>query len=250
MRGRIVFVLFALFLALALRRDLADLAVRQGDAKLLAGDAAGAAMSYGHAISIGHDAAPLAYNLGVSLYRQGDYLRARDRFAAATAMAAAVSHYNLGNCLFRLGERAAGDREQARRYYLDAVSEYGMVSTPDAAANRNLARMRLAALAGAGENAGNRERQRAGEAGRPAGGDAIPRQGGGQGQAAGAKDSTRGATRAERPHPAAAEGKSRYSLTRQEAERLLSEARGRERPAGLLQERQQALQTARPERDW
>jgi tetratricopeptide (TPR) repeat protein len=247
-------------LALALRQDLADLALSQGQARLRAGDLGGAAAAFARAAALGRDAAPLAYNLGVSLYRKGEYLRARDQFSAALATAgpelAAAIRYNRGNSQFRQGERLAGsDREAARAFFREAVADYGKAlslepGAVDAGANLGLARERLAALGSEPARAGSRrdagaERPGKSEAGSGKGQRAETT----QAQPATGQAAASRARAAARTDAVASPGKTRRDLTRQEAERLLNEARGREKPAGMPHG-DHAGQSAKPDRDW
>ena len=247
-------------LALALRQDLANLALRQGNTHLRDGDATAAQAAYARAITLGQPAAPLAYNLGVSLYRKGDYPQAQAQFTAALAAAgpelAVAGYYNRGNSRFRQAERlVADDPAAARRSFQEAAADYAQAlalapGAADAHGNLGLARARLAGL----ENeAAPPERKRA------AGADPAQKAeaGGGPkartrqerpaaGQAA-AGDAGKETARAD---AAASSGKTRRALSRQEAERLLNEARGRERPAGTPLHGRQDGQLAQPERDW
>jgi len=243
-------------LAIILRHDLANLARYLGSARLQAGDVMGAAAAFRHAVALGGDAAPLAYNLGVSLYRKGEYLRAREQFAAALATAGpnlrAATLYNRGNCQFRQAERlAAGDQEAARRFFQEAISDYGKAlalapDAVDAGGNLNLARVRLAAL---GADAGNPH---------TAGAEKPPQEKVGNGSKAGTKHAqpatkqaaAGAAQEAERADASATSGKTRRDLTRNEAERLLNEARGREKPAGMPHRGNRNGPLAKPDRDW
>ena len=239
-------------LGLALRQDLAHLAVRQGHGSLGRGDVPGAAAAFARAGALGQPAAPLAFNLGVTLYRAGDYPRARDQFTTALASAdpalAAASHYNRGNSQFRLGERlAAGDREAARRLFQAAIADYGQAGTADARANLGLVRARLAVLGG--ESAQGGERRPAATAQAQPAGDGIGKDAKAM-PAAGQAAAAHTAREAEHADAKASLGKTRPALSRQEAERLLNEARGRERPAGPLHAGSQNGPLAKPERDW
>lgn len=257
----IVALLVMAGLAIALRQDLANLALYQGNARLRAGDVSGAEAAFARAVSLGGAAAPLAYNLGVSLYRKGEYLRAREQFAAALATAGpelkVAIHYNLGNCQFRQGERlATGDREAARRSFQEAAADYGKAlalvpDASDAGGNLNLARARLAALGSererdAGQGRGGTDQAQKSEAGNG------QKEGSRQAQPAAnqQKASAGAAQEAERADAAATLGKPHRDLTRHEAERLLNEARGREKPAGLPHGGKLDGQLAKPERDW
>jgi len=265
MKRRSVRILLALLvlagLALALRQDLANLALYQGNARLHAGDIGGAQAAFARAVVLGGDAAPLVYNLGVSLYRKGEYLRAREQFAAALATAApalkAAIHYNRGNCQFRLGERLAGsDPHAARRFFQEAIADYGKALAPapdaaDAGGNLNLARGRLAALGSAPANADKQRNVGADQAQQSVAGKGAQDATRQARAAASRQKASAGAAReAERADAAATAAKSRRDLSRSEAERLLNEARGREKPAGMLHSEKDVGRLARPEQDW
>jgi tetratricopeptide (TPR) repeat protein len=266
MKRRAVHTLLALLalavLAIVLRQDLANLAVYQGDARLRTGDVGGAQAAFSRAAALGAAAAPLAYNLGVSLYRTGDYRRAHEQFGAALATAApalAVAiHYNRGNCQFRQGERlVARDPEGARRFYQEAAADYGRAlalapRAADAGGNLKLARTRLAALGGGLAPADRQRSPGADQAQQSVAGkgarDATRQV---QQEAAPRKPASAGAAQeAERADAAATQGKSRRDLTRSEAERLLNDARGREKPAGMPHGEKDVGQLGKPERDW
>ena len=97
--------------------------------------------------------AGLAFNSGVTLYRQREYRRAAAEFSRAIRAKApgitAAAQYNLGNALFRLGdEPAAGDQGGAAEFYRQAIGEYEQVlrldgADLDAQFNRAVARNRL-----------------------------------------------------------------------------------------------------------
>lgn len=260
-----VILLALVGLSLSLRHDLADLALRQGNSRLLAGDLAGAEAAFRRAVALGSEAAPLAYNLGVSHYRRGEFAQAQRQFAAALATAGpalrGAIHYNLGNCGYRQGERlAASDRRAAGEMLRQAVADYGeaLIQTPgapDARSNLMLARTRLTALAGGRARDGNK---RGGVAEQPR----SPGGAAGKGPAAGTPQA--GAQPASSRQKAAAgtreksggadapadSGKSRRELTRNEVERLLNEARGREKPTGMPHGGKQNRPLAKPEKDW
>lgn len=253
-------------LGLAVRHDLARLFEQQGRARAEAADLAGAESAFRRAAWLGGDAAVLAFDLGIGLYRNGDFTQARQQFAAALATSApdrvAAAHYNRGNSLFRKAEQlAAGDRPAAAEMFQAAVADYraALALSPgaaDAETNLGLAVARLATLEGdppktkrpaptGAENpiipnsvAGHRDQD-------------------GHGQA-----DTRHASTPRRPATAqapgsggadaatASAGNARRELTTDEAERLLNEARGRETLAGKPHDGRQNPPLAKPEKDW
>jgi len=246
-------------LAHTLRHDLAHLAVYQGNARLQAGDASGAAAAWQRAVTLGREAAPLAYNLGVSGYRKGEYAQARKQFAAALATAAPnlreALHYNLGNCQFRLGEQlAARDPQAARGLFQAAIADYGKAlalsaNAVDASHNLALARARFAALGNGpaksrSPRAAGAERSPAGSAGN------RPPAATGKAKAQASQTPAGAAQAAARADATATAGKPRRDLTQTEAERLLNEARGREKLAGSPHRGNQNKALAKPERDW
>jgi len=252
-RLRLVVLVLALLLALffSLRHDLTQAAWRQGDALLRANDAAGAEIAFRRAIALHGDSVPLLYDLGVSLYRKGDFAAARRQFAAALAAAepglSAAIHYNLGNCEFRLAEQEATKARDAARHRLkDAVANFGKALAladndaegADARENMAIAQAKLL-MFGEGEGGGSASRERSDGLGdgRKTGADARSQAGpdGAQPKADnGGKSAGTGQPRAaERANPGGMGGKPRAELSRGEAERLLDTARGRERLSGM-----------------
>ena len=259
----IVTVIALAGLAIALRQDLASLTLSRGDGRLRVGDLTEAETAYRQAVSFGSDASPLAFNLGVSLYRQGKYVQAQkwftDSLAAAGPKLVASAHYNRGNSLFRQAERlAAGDKQAADKLFRAAIADYrtslaGSPTASDAGNNLILAEARLAAL-------GNKDAQVAGMP-KP-GAEQLQQQGNtnGSGQKGGKdqaqrsasreKADSRAAQRSDRADPSAHSGKSRPDLTQTEAERLLNDARGREKLAGMLHGGSHNGPLPKPDRDW
>ncbi len=256
-------VLLLAGLSLLLRQDLQNLALYQGSARLQTGDEAGAEAAYRRAAALGAANAPLTYNLGVNLYRKGDYPRAGELFAAALATArpdlTVAVRYNLGNSEFRQAERLSVDHpEAARRLMRQAIADYGLAlaQTPNASdvvANLGLAQARLAALGeGTGGERGQGKKMPAARA-NPAG---QPAAGGGARTKTGQTRPTAGSSAKADAHEAAqadktaSSGKPRPELTPSQAERLLNEARGREKPTGLLHADTQNGALAKPDKDW
>lgn len=242
---RAIAILLALAgLALALRHDLAALALSRGNTRLQAGDIMAAEAEFKRSAALGGETAPLAYNLGVSLYRKGDFARARTWFDAALSTTGpelrAAIHYNRGNCQFRLGERQA-----ARGAFQAALADYGrtLALTPkavDAGDNLNLTRARLAALARA--HARPDPPRRAGRSGR----DEAP----GEARRGIPGNAAHAAKPAARADASARPGKPYPALSRQETLRLLNEARGREKPMGTPRGGKQPGEQNKPEKDW
>lgn len=243
---------------LALRENLSALALLAGERSLRIEEITNAARSFRIAAALGRDPATLAYNLGVAFYRRGDHARAKEWFADSLSKAdpalVGTVHYNLGNCLFRQAE-AAGDGETAGRLFRAAAGEYALAlsKTPnddDAKANLGLAQKRMAALSASGPNSTDRKRSSASSTGRKeAGHESNERDKARPGdiQAGSAKATPSrawtGTTTADavaRLHP----------LSDNEVERLLSEARGRERPLGSLVGAGRPARVTTPEHDW
>jgi hypothetical protein len=261
----------AVFLVLAglgvlLRHDLALQAWRQGNDRLAAGDN-GAALAFLQKAERGRPSSlPISFDTGVALYRLGDFPQARARFAAAAADPGlrASARYNLGNCAFRQGEKAAAtDRDGAKRLFQEAAGEYqqALVGAPGAAdARHNLAvvRARLADLAVAAGKGGGSEAARSGN--EPAGKGAAQsgkegKQARREGDEANGRQSEKSPETAGRPSGDKSEApvqarKAAPPLSRAEAERLLNEARGREAISAPLATKGERARLARPEKDW
>lgn len=255
--------LFAMAGLLAtLRQDLGSLAVHLGTVRLDNGDPTGAEAAFGWATTLGRDPAPLAYNLGVSLYRRGDFSGAQEKFAAALATAGPdllpTIRYNRGNCQFRRGEQlAAGQPQVARGLLREAVADYGQAlaeepGATDAASNLATARARLAALGGEISPEGKRPRD--GSEDKAAASDRRDSTAEGEQGRADPKgvspQMAAGANREGRENGRDTRTKPRLDLTQPEVERLLSEARGREKPAGALHAGNRPGTLARPDKDW
>lgn len=241
---RLLLAAFLLLLVLALRHDLAQWFLGQGAAHLDRGDLAAAQTALHRARAFGGEGAPLAYNLGVAHYRRGEFEPARAQFSAASMQPelAAASHFNRGNSAFRQAEATPA---QAETHLFAAVADFerALVLEPaDAAAraNRELARGRLTALRLARESQAQdqADKKNAGPqtaAAKPVG---DPKAGSKPGQTGGGKTDL------------VAPGKSRRDLSQAETERLLNQARGRERPAGPLHRGGQNGPSPKPEKDW
>jgi tetratricopeptide (TPR) repeat protein len=99
----------------------------------------------------------IAFNNGVTLYRQREYRKAAELFSRSSAcsdpLLKAAARYNLGNCLVRQGDElvagdTAGDRAVAADLYGKAIVQYEQAvqldsTDPDAPFNLAAARNRL-----------------------------------------------------------------------------------------------------------
>lgn len=281
--GGLAALIFLAGLGLALRHDLALHYWRQGHLRLRAGDGRGALEALSRAGNCAPGSLPVAFDTGVALYRLGELSRARSLFARASRAAdpglRGAALYNLGNCAYLLAERGAGGAAPgseagkgeggggsgSRELLEEAARRYGeaLAVAPEAAdARHNLEVVRARLAEGALRD------RRAGAAGAPrkgGGGPAKERAGGergksgSQGEAAGPGAKApggqpggaeqRGAGSSDgRPGAASAAGKAPPQLTRDAAERMLNQARGRESGGLPLQGGRGKL--ARPERDW
>lgn len=258
----IVMLLILGGLVMALRQDLMNLALNQGKTRLLAGDVTGAETAFRRAAALGGDAAPLVYNVGVGMYRKGEFQQAQRMFSVTLATAGAglqaATLYNRGNCLFRQGEQlAVRDQEAARTKFQEAIADYGKAlslspGAADIGGNLARARARLARLANGNARVPDTARTKhvkspegaaspdsnAGTGHSPA---PAPNQQMADGSAA------QGASGTESPTTA---GKPRRELTWNEAERLLNEARGREKLAGPPHAGNPNEPLAKPDKDW
>lgn len=269
MKRRAIRALVALLalagLAAVVRHDLAMLAWRKGDNLLRAGDFRGAAAAYRRADGVS-PSLPVLFKEGVALYRLGEFRQAASRFTAASAAAEprlrAAARYNMGNCAFRQGERlAATDQQGARRFFREASAEYEQVlaippGAADARQNLAVVRARLAGAAGM-EGEDPRKRPQASDADRTGNGatgkgKGEERQHSGDQSAGRERESGKeGANRSRsgKPDTPAHGKKSAPKLTRDEAEQLLNEARGREAVSTAFPVRGIG-RAARPEKDW
>jgi hypothetical protein len=264
----IVIFLFLAGLGVILRHDLALLAWRQGNDLLRAGDYHGA-VAFLHRADCGTpNSLPIAFDTGVALYRLEDFQQARARFVIASASddlaLRGAARYNLGNCAFRQGEKvASADRQAARRFFQEAAREYEqtLVIAPGAAdARHNLAvvRKRLADL---GVDAGRDARSNAAQSGNERAGNGDAKSGkegkearrGGEsatGRRAESSKETAGRSPGDKSDAPAHSGKAQPKLTRDEAERLVNEARGGKTMSAALPAKGDRGRLARPDKDW
>ena len=266
-RARDVFLTLVIAgaVALTLRHDLVALFEAQARARLAAGDPGAAESSFRRAARIGGNAAVHGYELGVGLYRGGDFAGAQRQFSAALTAAApelaAAARHNRGNSIFRQAEAvAASDRQAAARLFAEAAADYAeaLVLAPgaaDSAANLGLARARVAALAGeSGSDGRPAGEDRQADAGADASGGSRPGNAGQGGSPASPEQPDAqpqsGQTAGGRDNAHDAPGRSRPDLTPGDVERILNDARGREKPAGSLHESERHERPARPEKDW
>jgi tetratricopeptide (TPR) repeat protein len=267
MKRRRVQILLALFtlsaLTLGLRHDLANQALRRGSTQLDAGDTRAAEAAFRLAIDLGKDAGSLDYNLGVNLYRKGEFALARKQFDAAIATAKPflipAAYFNRGNSTFRqAGHLTADDRQAAVPLYLAAIADYKKVLslTPgavDARNNLNLVQTRLMALMmNEGQNkpdnqAGSMRNQIPADSTGSSPQIAAP-QAHADARSAQKRSTAESAAQAAPSSPDTS--KPHRNLTPAEVERLLNDARGREKPAGTLHSGQQIGLSAQPDKDW
>ena len=271
---RLVPVLTALLLlallAPLMRHDVALWDWRRGKERLQAGDHSAALSFLSRAASRSPRSLPIAFDTGVACYRLGELQRASGLFRAASRsddpLLKAAALYNLGNCAFRMAEKAAAaDREGARRQFREAGRQYRLAlavasDAADARHNLDLVRSRLARLAESAASDARRAPSKRAEANAA------------QSAAPGAKPGREPRTGSEgrqgegmeggqdappRPGSDGTDGKGQGAkggpvLTRDQALRLLSEARGRETlsalPPGRI--RGEGGRSAAPEKDW
>lgn len=253
-----------LLLAGALRHDLANWSTRQGMARLRAGDVAGAEAAFRRAIDFGKPAAPLHFNLGVAHYRDHAHDPARKQFDLAIAAAAPelrpAAHYNRGNSFYRQAQSVSGrDSRVAITLLQQAMADYRRVlalapGDANARGNLDLARARLRGLEG-GQAKGKRDdRANAGQrqAADPAGAPRSRDQGraGGKTPPGEKKPASQAGSRAAGMDTPLSGGKPTRALTKNEVERLLNDARGREKPAGSLHGGGKLGPSAMPDKDW
>jgi len=128
--------------------------VRQGNADFDKGDYERALTAYEKASVDLLESPHLFFNRGDVYYRQGNYAKAREMFETAALKARDIRlearcKYNLGNCLFREGQRQADSDlqkaleafQESVRYYQDALELDGELR--DAAHNIEVARVTM-----------------------------------------------------------------------------------------------------------
>lgn len=256
-------LLFLGGLCLLLRRDLAALSWREGRRALSSGEYRGALAALERAEAMGERG--VAYDTGIALYRLGRVEEARGHFAKACASPdpalRVAALYNLGNCAFLEAERKSGGAPRdAVRLLQQVAKAYREVLAADPAAadarhNLDLASARLAELAAGGGDEPGKRRGRGG--GRSGEGSAagLSRAGAGQREGEDARRPERGTLTPGRKgggdaHLPAESWKGMKRVTRDQAERLLSEARGRETLAAEPKGTGGRGRLAPPDRDW
>jgi hypothetical protein len=200
----------------------------------------------------------LGYNLGVIHYRNREYELARSHFDTATAASPPLglaARYNRGNALYRLAEqRMEKDPEAAAGLMLLAMADYravleDMPGDQDASHNLEMSQARWVAITSGRngrEEAGDAPFGSAAAAGQPQPDRAPP----GKAEAGSKQESGRSARQEGEEHSAHFPARSQSELPRAEVDRLLNEARGRERPAGELHGGGGLGRSAKPEKDW
>ena len=258
---------------LSLYHDCELLAWRRGEGRLRAGDYRGALEFLPATPRVANISPAVALDAGIALYRLGDFGAARQRFAAAGAVAeprfSSAAFYNQGNCAFRLAEQAGKkDPKAAERLLRESAGHYleALARTPDAGdARHNLAVVqgRLAELSQTGLKAAAAAAA-AGKGGATSsekGQDPQAPGGAGQGESARPSESPfkagsqgygeQAGTRDGGPQKARQRaGKAVPELTRDRAVGVLDEARGREVRSVGSRSKGEASRPVRPERDW
>jgi tetratricopeptide (TPR) repeat protein len=255
----------SLGLLTGLRIDLADYFAAESWTQLQRGDLLGAERALNRSASFGGEPVPLMFHQGVAAYRTGKFAEAQRHFSKALTLAPPALQpalqFNLGNSIYRQAEKLAdSDRTSAERLYLQAAQAYEKTllqepTATDAKANLGLTRNRLFALERASlrntpsakghkpeaktapDNPSTREQASA------------PKEPMAQRETAKSGTASSAKT-ADRPDPAARHGKTRRELSREEAEHMLNEARGREHPSGVLSGKNPTKAENSPERDW
>jgi len=130
-----VAILFATALLLT-GADWLDPQAKARDASRLyeKGDFDAAAQKYNEALTDDPDSEVLHYNLGASIYRQGQYEEAAAAFARTPSANPYEIAYAIGNAQYRLGAAAeASDPEKALGLYAEALAAYrrAMGANPD-----------------------------------------------------------------------------------------------------------------------
>lgn len=234
----LLFLMFLTGLYPVLRHDLFHFAWRQGREALLRGDNERGLAAFALAERMRGGELLLAYDAGVALYRRGAYAQALERFSAAGAAGdpglKEAALYNRGNAAVKEAERKGGDVSGAVALLRQAETSYRQTlelnpRAADAKRNLEVVRARLAALAAVRDGAPGRESR---------GGSVTPptrsgeRRGGERGQEQGRN--SRGNKAGEESDQAARHGRRAAEMSREDAERLLAEERGRETVAPRL----------------
>jgi tetratricopeptide (TPR) repeat protein len=255
----------ALGLLTGLRIDLADYFAAESWSLMLRRDLPGAERALNRSYDFGGERAPLLFHHGIAAYRSGKFAEAQRHFTKALTLAPPALQpalqFNLGNSAYRQAENLAGsDRTSAERLYRQAAQAYEKTllqepTATDAKVNLGLTRKHLFAL----EQKSSRNNPSATDRNLetktpPADSSTHERTNATKEPMAQSKTAKSGAAsnakNADRPDPAARPGKSRRELSRQDAERMLNEARGREHPSGVLSGKNPEKSDNSPDKDW
>uniref|UniRef100_C6DZT6 Tetratricopeptide repeat protein n=1 Tax=Geobacter sp. (strain M21) TaxID=443144 RepID=C6DZT6_GEOSM len=233
----LLFLMFLTGLYPVLRHDLFHFAWRQGREALARGDDERGMRALAWAERMRGGDLFLAYDAGVALYRRGAYAQALDRFSAAGAAGdpglKEAALYNGGNAAVKEAQRKEGDASESAALLRQAETSYRQAlelnpRAADAKRNLELVRVRLQALDAGRDGAPGRE-SRGGSVTQQT---SVERQGRERGQEEGEKSG--GNKAGEESDQAARHGGRAAEMSREDAERLLAEERGRETLAPQL----------------
>lgn len=255
----------ALGLLTGLRIDLADYFAAASWKQLQRGDLPGAERALNRSAGFGGMPVPLLFHQGVAAYHNGKFPEAQRHFTRALSLAPPALRpalqFNLGNSIYRQAEKLAdSDRTSAAQLYRQAAQAYEetLLQEPaasDAKANLGLTRNRLFTLERAASGSEPDATRHKTEAGTAPTDPSARKQASATKEPMAQRETAKSGTAstakaADRPDPAALHGKTRRELSREEAELMLNEARGREHPSGILSDKNPTKAEYSPEKDW
>ncbi len=256
-------LVFLAGLGMAFRHDMGNLAWRQVRQSLIAGDPAEAERVQRGAMLMDGDRARLAIAIGVGWYRQQRFDEAERQFAVSTTSArpelVSAAHFNRGDSYFRRAEQVAEtDAGAARLLLRAATADFEKVlslepNAGDAISNLRLSQERLARLETAATPPASRSMDHSYQnSSRAASGSSRTQEGLGRQRGRGDPNSAARTNASSKDNTEAHEalGRSHRDLTRDEAERLLDESRGREGISGSIVGDRRRTGREAPEKDW
>lgn len=252
MKWRIFSILLAIAAASALWSDLARFYSHRAEKQYRLGSYSAARSDWQSLLALQGDDSIGLFNRGIASYRLGEFSAAQEDFAHVARSGDSVLRYqalfNQGNSLARLAEQSgSGQTAAAERLYRAALDCYGEAlkirpADQDAKSNRDVVAAARSALQ---TTPGDKKRAESGGAGSQTG-DKAPVIKPPPDKAA----NTAGQNGKPDSSDQEAVGKSRKSMGREQAERLLNEKRGQEVLPSSIKAAPGGAKSAPPAKDW
>ncbi len=252
MKWRLFSILLAITVSLGLWFDLASFYSHRAEKQYRLGSYSAARSDWQSLLALQGDDSIGLFNRGVASYRLGEFRAAQEDFAHVARNGDPALKYpalfNLGNSLARLAAQSgSGQNAKAERLYRAAQECYDEAlkirpADQDAKSNRDVVAAARSALQ---TTPGDKKRAESGGAGSQTG-DKAPVIKPPPAKAA----NTAGQNGKPDSSDQEAAGKSRKSMGREQAERLLNEKRGQEALPSSIKAAQGGAKSAPPVKDW